>query len=449
MLYVLIIIFLIICSSFFTITELSLIASRKQRLQSLADDGNNNAKQALHLNANIERVIASTQIGLTCIAVLAGAITDQVIAPMLHPFFIQYSFIANYSKIISSIISLSSITFLTILIGDILPKRIALIYPEAIAMWMAPIATSVLYILTPLINVFSFLSNAILRIFGMPTKLKNIVLAEDIEDLFEAGARSGLLDRTEKNLLDNVWRMDERKVGALMTPRAEIIYIDINASYKDNLEIVLNNPERRILVCNEDLDHVLGICLASVWIKDILRQLFSGNTNPTVSWVENLLPLHSIPNSLTLIETLEAFRKYKTHIALVYNEFGHVEGIISMVDLMGAVVGESPDIADEDLLIIKDSSGKWLIDGLAPIDDVKNALNISEFPDENLGNYQTASGFVMSILGRSKGRLPKEFDKFNYAGYIFEIVDIDRTKGYRIDQIMVQIEKNPMANQIK
>ncbi len=443
MLYILIIIFLIVSTSFFTITELSIITSKKQRLQALADDGNQKAIQALQLSKRIDKVIATTQIGLTFVAVLVGAMSDSILDPFITPFILQFSFVAKYASIISSVISLTGVTFLTILIGDILPKRIALIYPEAIAMWMAPFAIKVVYVLTPLINVFSFLSNAILRLFGMPTQLNNLVSAEDIEDLFEAGAKSGLLDETEKNLLDNVWRMDERRVGALMTTRASIIYIDITAPYKDNLEVVLNNPERRIVVCNEDLDHVLGICLASVWIKDILRQFYAGNANPTVSWVENLLPLHTIPNSLTLIETLEAFRKYKTHIALVYNEFGHIEGIISMVDLMGAVVGESPDVADEDLLILQNSAGKWLIDGLAPLDDVKNALDISEFPDEDLGNYQTASGFVMSILGRSKGRLPKEFDKFTYAGYVFEIVDIDRTKGYRIDQIMVQREGTP------
>ncbi len=216
MFYVLIIVFLIVCSSFFTITELALIASKKQRLQSLADDGNRKAKQALHLGANIDRVIATTQIGLTAVAVITGAITDRVLSPVIHPFFAQYMFIGHYSEIISSIISLTAVTFLTILIGDILPKRIALIYPESIAMWMAPIATRVVYILTPLINIFSFLSNTILRLFGMPTKLNNLVSAEDIEDLFEAGAKSGLLDSTEKNLLDNVWRMDERKVGALI-----------------------------------------------------------------------------------------------------------------------------------------------------------------------------------------------------------------------------------------
>jgi putative hemolysin len=232
--------------------------------------------------------------------------------------------------------------------------------------------------------------------------------------------------------------MDERQVSALMTPRSEIVYIDLSASLEDNVEIILNNPSKDIIVCNENLDHVIGIAPAKIWLKDIFKQLRHGVDSPKIAWSDNLTPVHTIPNSLSLIETLDSFRQYKTHIALIYNEFGHVEGIISVSDLMNAVVGEYPGMNSENLLIIKDISGKWLIDGMAAIDDVKQALEIEELPNEQLGHYNTAAGFALSILGRAKGRLPKEFDRFTYGGYLFEVVDIDRSQGYRIDRLMVQ-----------
>ncbi|MDQ5920885.1 MAG: magnesium and cobalt exporter, family [Pseudomonadota bacterium] len=339
--------------------------------------------------------------------------------------------------------SFALVTVLAILFGDIIPKRIALVYPETIAVALAPINSKIMYIATPLVNVFAYLSDKILTLFAIPINKEQYVSAEDIEDLFEAGAQSGLLVKTEKDLLDNVWRMDERQVSALMTPRSEIVYIDITASDEENLEIILNNPSKQIIVCNENLDHVLGFGPAGEWLKNIVKQLSARVEKPKIIWSDNLSPIHTIPNSLSLIETLDSFRKYKTYIALVYNEFGHVEGIVSIYDLMSAVVGEYPGVNDENLLIIKDASGKWLIDGMASMDDVRYALEIEEFPNEQLGHYNTAAGLALSILGRSKGRLPKEFDSFSYAGYVFEVVDIDRSQGHRIDRLMVQRQPTP------
>lgn len=451
MFQIIVIVLLIFSTAFFAIAELSLVASKKQRLLALADDGNSNARLALEMAKKPKGMIVAAQIGLTFVTLIEGAVTKKLLDPFLSPILIKINFLSIYATLISTILSFILVTFATILFGDIIPKRVALLYPENIAITLVPITSKMLKLLTPLINIFSFISDKILQILRMPIELNNHVSAKDIEDLFEAGAQSGLLDQTEKGLLDNVWRMDERRVGALMTPRSDIVYIDTTALYKDNLEIVLNNPSKRILVCKGNLDHILGVGLASIWLKDYLQQLNSGTQNPTISWLDldNLIPVHSIPNTLTLIETLESFRKYKTHMVLVYNEFGHLEGLITMVDLMGAVVGEYPETLTENLLIHKDPSGKWLIDGLAPIDDVKNALGIVELPDEDLGNYHTAAGFALSILGSTQGRLPKEFDSFIYEGYIFEVVDVDRSKGYRIDQLMVQIYTKPITNDNK
>lgn len=434
---ILVVIFLILSTGFFALSELSLIASKKQRLQALADDGNKKAALALELAHKPNRVIASSQIGLTIVTLIEGAVTRTVLDPYIIPLLHQVPMLDKFAVVISLFISFILVTFLTILFGDILPKRIAIMYPENVAILLVPITSKIIRLFSPLILIFSFMSDQILKFLRMPTDYKHNVSADDITDLFEAGAKSGLLDQTEKDLLDNVWRMDERKVGALMTPRSDIVFIDTLAKARENLEIVLTHPSKRIIVCSGDLDNILGYGTASSWLKDSLNKLYNGD-NLDISWLDNILPVHSIPNTLTLIETLESFRKYKTHVALVYNEFGHVEGLITMFDLMAAVIGEYPETTDDNLLIHKDPSGKWLIDGLAPIDDVKNALGLFELPGEDLGNYHTAAGFALSMLGRSKGRLPKEFDQFDYDGYVFEVVDIDRAKGYRIDQLMVK-----------
>jgi putative hemolysin len=429
---------LILSNSFLALAELSLIAAKKPRLFALAEEGDTAAGLAFELAAKPDKIIATAQIGLTFLVLVEGAVTGSLLNPVFSQMIGQIPLLKPFDHLITLVCSFTLITSLTILFGDIIPKRIALVYPETIAVKLIPITSKVIYCFSPLVKIFSYLSDKILTMFGIPITNENTVSAEDIEDIFEAGAQSGLLVQTEKDLLDNVWRMDERQVSALMTPRSEIVYVDLSASLEDNVEIILNNPAKDIIVCNENLDHVIGIAPAKIWLKDIFRQMRLGVASPKISWSENLTPVHTIPNSLSLIETLDSFRQFKTHIALVYNEFGHVEGIISVSDLMNAVVGEYPGMNSENLLIIKDVSGKWLIDGMAAIDDVKQALEIEELPNEQLGHYNTAAGFALSILGRAKGRLPKEFDRFTYEGYLFEVVDIDRTQGYRIDRLMVQ-----------
>jgi len=444
-----VVICLVLCNAFLVVSELSLLATKKPRLKAMADDGIAKAKLAYDLAENPYSIIVTAQIGLTVLMLIEGAVTENLMKPLVDPLVVWLPELASYAHIITVASSFIFVTILTILFGDIIPKRIALVYPESIAIKLAKANSRVIFVTTPLVKAFSYVSDRILTVFGVPTDKKTYVSAEDIEDLFEAGAQSGLLDKTEKDLLDNVWRMDERSVGALMTPRADIVYIDITATDEENLDKILDNPFKQIVVCNENLDHVLGVGQAGEWLKDIVKQMTIKVAKPKISWTTNLSPIHAIPNSLSLIETLDSFRQYKTHIALVYNEFGHVEGMISVNDLMSSVIGEYPGDNNEDLLIIKDESGKWLIDGMASIDDVKQALEIDtgDEDDDQITHYNTAAGLALAMVGKTKGRLPKEFDRFDYAGYAFEVVDIDRSQGYKIDRLMVKaIETDTSSN---
>lgn len=437
---IIIVLCLIFANAFFTISDMAVIAAKKSRLISLAEDGNKKAKSLLHLADDPTPVIATTQIGLTVITMMEGAFVEASLSGKVADKFSELGYFAGYEHNASSILVFAIVTFLLLLIGDILPKRIALLYPERVSVALAPIINLVIKLLLPIIKSFTFLSDTILRFFGLSTKRNEEVSEDDIETMFEAGSQSGVLGQAERDLFENVWRLEESKVGSLMTSRSDIVFIDVTASADENLDKILSNPSQNLLVCKESLDHVLGYVPAINIIKEVVRQFKDSGMKIQTNWTDGLKPIHAIPNSLTLVEILEAFRTYKSHLALVYNEFGHVDGLVTIGDLVTAVMGDMQSLSEDGSLIEKDNSGKWLVDGQASINDLLLELEIDDLPDGDQGSYQTAAGFVISFIGKQYGRLPKVFDKFIYDRYIFEVVDIDRASGYRVDKIMVRLD---------
>lgn len=438
---IIIVLVLIFANAFFTISDMAVIASKRTRLQSLADEGNQKAQKILHLSDDPTPVIATTQIGLTVITMLEGAFVEASLSGKVADWFHQIGYFSGSESTASSIIVFVAVTFLLLLIGDILPKRIALLYPETVSTALSPMINFVIKMLLPMVKSFSFLSDSILRFFGLSTKRNEEVSEDDITTMIEAGAQSGILVQAERDLFENVWRLDESKVGSLMTPRSDIVFIDVTASADENLVKILSNPSQNLLICKENLDHVLGYVPAISVIKNIVKQFQDTGATIKSDWTDGLQPIHAIPNTLTLIEMLEAFRNYKSHLALVYNEFGHVDGLVTIGDLVTAVMGDMQTLDNGASLIEKDNSGKWLVDGQAPINDLLAELEIDDIPEEDHGSYQTAAGFVISFIGRQYGRLPKVFDKFIYDKYLFEIVDIDRDSGYRVDKILVRLNE--------
>lgn len=436
-----IVIGLILANAVFTISDMAVIASKKTRLNALLEDGKENARRVMQLVDDPTPVIATTQIGLTVITMMEGAFVEASLSGKVAAYFISSGLFMGFEHTAASVVVFVLVTFFLLLIGDILPKRIAILYPETVSTFLMPLIGITIKILYPLISSFSFLSDAILRFFGLSTKRDESVSEEDIETMFEAGSQSGVLAGAERELFENVWKLDESKVGSLMTPRSEIIYIDITASGEENLEKILLNPSQNLLICKDSLDHVLGYAPAINVIRSIVQQFKDNGLVIQTSWTDGLKPIHAIPNTLTLIEMLEAFRTYKSHLALVYNEYGHVDGLVTAGDLVTAVMGDMQYLTDDKLLIEKDNSGKWLVDGQAPINDLLEELNIEE-DDEDGSGYQTAAGLVISVIGKRDGRLPKVFDKFEYGKYLFEVVDIDRDSGYRVDKIMVRLNED-------
>ncbi len=437
---------LIFANAFFTISDMAVIASKKTRLNALFEDGKKNANRVLKLVDDPTPIIATTQIGLTVITMLEGAFVEASLSGKVADYFTGVGYFAGYEHTAASVMVFFVVTFLLLLIGDILPKRIAILYPEAVSTALIPIMSVIIKILQPLISSFSFLSDVILRFFGLSTKRDESVSEEDIETMFEAGSQSGVLIEAEREIFENVWRLDESKVGSLMTTRSEIVFIDITASAEENLEKIVQNPSQNLLICKDSLDHVLGYVPAIKVIRSIVQQFKDNGLKIQTDWTEGLNPIHAIPNTLTLIEMLEAFRTYKSHLALVYNEYGHVDGLVTAGDLVTAVMGDMQYLTDDKLLIEKDNSGKWLVDGQAPVNDLLEELEIADEIDDD-SHYQTAAGLVISIIGKREGRLPKVFDRFEYEKYVFEVVDIDRENGYRVDKIMVRLKDSQLNNQ--
>ena len=435
---ILILLFLIALNGLFALSEMSIVASKKNRLAAMAQDGDKGAAAALALANDPNRILATTQLGLTFVTLIEGAFGSSIFASQVAALLPDWSFLTPWRGKVAEIAVLACITFATLVFGEMLPKRAALVKPEAIARAMAPIAVKFIAALSPLIAALSFCTNRMMALLGLPTVRSEAVSAEDVETMMEAAGQSGLITPREMTIMDNVWRLDERKVGAIMTPRQDIRHIDISRAHEENLDILATHPRLRLVVTQGGLDCVLGMAPTSKWTDSLMKQLRLGTAAPIIDWTAELSPAHGIPNSLTLIETLESFSTHKTHVGLVYNEFGHVEGIISMSDLMDALVGEMPQNSEQETLIHKDASGRWLIDGLASITDTKTALGLDELPGEAQANFQTAGGFALWMVGRSKGRLPKEFDEFEHGGYRFEVVDIEKKNGYRIDQLMVE-----------
>ena len=445
---ILILICLIALNSLFSLSEMSIVASNKNRLQTLAGAGDKGAAAALALGNDPNRILATTQLGLIFITLLQGAMGSQLFAAQLGSVLPDWSWLTSWKGRVAEGIVLALITFFTLIFGEMLPKRAALGNPEAIACVMAPMALKIVTLFSPLISVLSFFTNRTMAFFGMRTVRSDKVSEEDVEIMLRAAGQAGLLTAREMTIMDNVWRLNERKVGAVMTPRQSIRFIDIAQPNDTNLETLISNPNLRLVVVKNGLDCVLGLAPTKQWTDDLMRQFRAGKTTPVIDWTRDLSPAHSIPNSLNLIETLESFRSHQTHVGLVYNEFGQVEGIVSMSDLMDALVGEMPRSPEQETLIHKDPAGRWLIDGLASITDTKTALNLSELPGESQANFQTAGGFALWMIGHQQGRLPKEFDEFVHAGLRFQIVDIDRSQGYRIDQIMVEHVKGVALTEI-
>jgi putative hemolysin len=425
---ILIIFLLMIFNGLFSMSEMAVIFSRKARLLQWAKAGNTRAQTALDLAENPNRFLSTIQLGITLIGILAGAFGGTTVARSLEIYLKGIPFLKGYSHAISLGIVVLGLTYLSIVIGELVPKRLALNNAERIASVMAVPLRWVSAVTHPVVLVLTVSSEWILKLFGYRPSKEPSITEEEIKILIDQGTRDGVFAETEKDIVKSVFRLADREVGVLMTPRLEIVWLDQDAPVEENRTKILENPYSRFPVVQGSLDNVLGVVRA----KDLLVQGLSGRL---MDLKERMSPPLFIPENAPAMHLLELFKKSRPHLALVVDEYGGIQGLITLNDILESIVGEisSQDRSTEPQIVQREN-GSWLVDGMTPIDEFKEFFGLGQLPDEGSGHYQTLGGFMMMQMGR----VPKSAEHFKWEDLHFEVADMD---GKSVDKVIISREQ--------
>ena len=417
----LVILMLIAISSFFSLSEISLAASRKIKLKLLADDGNINAQRVLKMQETPGMFFTVVQIGLNAVAILGGIVGDSAFSPVFRSLFDRITG-PVLAEQLSFIASFTVVTSLFILFADLFPKRLGMIAPETIALKIINPMRLCLFIFRPLVWFFNGGANIIFRLFKIPLVRKDDITSDDIYAVVEAGALAGVLRKQEHELIENVFELESRTVPSSMTSRENVVWFNLHEEETSLKEKIANHPHSKFLVCNDDIDHIVGY----VDSKELLLRVL-GNQSMALNSGVQIRSALIVPDTLTLSEALESFKTAGEDFAVIMNEYALVVGIITLNDVMTTLMGDLVGQGMEEQIVARDENS-WLVEGGTPIDDVMRVLDIDEFPQS--GNYETIGGFMMYMLRK----IPKRTDFVKFHGYKFEVVDID---SYRIDQLLV------------
>ena len=419
------IVLLIMSSALFAMSEIGIAASRKIKLRVLAGEGNQKAQDVLDLQQDPGAFFAMIQIALNAISILGGIIGEQA----LTPYFRDSLALVYQGRLLDEIsfaMSFVTITALFILFADLLPKRMAIIMPEATAIRLVTLMRSVTFIVMPLVMLFNGVSNALLRLMNLPTEREEIVTTEDIVAMMDAGAEDGSLQQQEYDLIGNVFDLETATIGSAMTPRDMIIFFDIDEDATTISQKVIDHPHNDFLVCDGSLDKLLGSIESKTILRMVLKGEMSGEMQPLAGagYDKDLLYL---PETLTLSEGLNAFKIATQPFAVVVNEYATVVGIVTVKDLLSRFMGPLITHQDDAPIVQRDETS-WLVDGITPVDEVMRVLEIEDFPDR--GQYETIAGFMIHQLKR----LPHKTDTCKHGGYKFEVLDME---GVRVEQLLV------------
>ncbi len=423
-----IVLFLILVNGLLSMSEMAVVSARKARLQQRIDDGDRRAKLALRMAESPSRMLSTVQIGITLIGILTGAFGGATLASSLAGLMDRLPALQPYSSAISVTVVVVIITYLSLVLGELAPKRLALSNAEAIACWVAPLMDFLSKLARPLERILSYSTDRVLQLFGVRHRDNSPVTEEEVRILIGQGTVVGVFEPIEEEIVGQVFRLSDLNIGALLTPRVEIAWLDIDDSPEEIREKILASGHSRYPVAEGDLDHVLGLVLA----KDLLARTISGHAPDLKTVLQQ--PLF-IPDSMAALEALERLRQTRTHIALVIDEYGGVEGLVTLTDFVEAILGDVPDMGEvqhED--VVRRDDGSYLLDGMLPIDRFQELFEIRDLPEENEGYYQTVGGFVMTMLGR----VPSAGDKFDWNDLHLEVMDMD---GRRVDKVLVLRER--------
>lgn len=423
---VLIILVLIGVNGLLAMAEISVVSARKARLQQLVEQGEEHAVGALQLANDPGDFLSTIQIGITLVGILAGAFGGATIAEQLASWIENFPILGTYNELIALVFVVAIITYLTLIFGELVPKRLGLNNPERVAMRVSKPMQRFTHLTLPIVRLMSASSEVMIRLLRVKPSQDPPITEEEIKVLIDQGTQAGIFESAEQEMVSAVFRFTDRRVGSLMTPRTEIVWLDMEDSWDVNQRKLASRVHSRFPVAYKSLDSVMGVIQA----KDLLAD----TTVIKQADVEKAIfePLY-VPESMSALKVLELFKQTSVHTALIIDEFGGLQGMVTVFDLLEALVGEIPDtFGDETSEVVQRADGSWLLDGMLPIDEFEDLFRIFDFPEEERGHYQTLGGLVMTKLGR----IPKTADTFVWSNLCFEVVDMD---GHRVDKVMVNL----------
>lgn len=421
----LVLLVLVLANGLFAMSEIAVVSSRGTRLQHLAEQGSPGAAAAVALAASPGQFLSTVQVGITLIGIFMGAFGEATLSAQVAAWLRGFPTLLPYADTIAIALVVVGITYFSLILGELVPKRLALHAPEAIAARIALPMRWLSRAALPFVKLLTLSTSGLLRLMGVREQVKQTVTEAEIESLMRIGAEAGVFEHAESEFVSRVLRLDAQAIGAIMTPRVDIVALDVEAPLEKNLETIRSAGFTRLPVCRGGLADVLGV----LDTLDLLHLALKGE--PVDIRMHLQTPLF-VPESIHIIRLLELFKQHKAHLALVVDEYGEVQGLVTMTDVLEAIVGEVPELGDEEEPdIVRRADGSLLVDGGAAIEQLREAVaGRLELPEAEAGSYNTVGGLVMARLGR----VPRSGDAFELGALRFEVMDMDR---HRVDKVLV------------
>jgi putative hemolysin len=405
-----------------SMSELAVVSSRSARLKDMANRGNKGAKAALKLIEDPSRFLSSVQIGITLVGILAGTVSGATLAERLGAWLNEYTLLENHGETVAMIIVVTCITYVTLVLGELVPKRVAMANPERIAVVASRPMQLLARFSAPAVWLLKGSTDFLLRLIGHAHVKQSAITEDEVKSLIAEGTREGIFVLREKEMIEGVLRLADRSVMAIMTPRVDVAWIDVNADAEGILTAIEAHSHSRLLVCEGVVDRPVGF----LHTKDLLPLAMRGQP---VALDKIMTPPLVIPDRTPVLALLERFQREGVHMGVVIDEYSSLEGVVTVTDVLEAIAGELPERGEESSqMLVQREDGSWLVDGTMPVDEFEDKTNIRKL--RGTGDFHTIAGFAINELGH----LPSAGEHFTFGRHRFEVVDMD---GLRIDKLLV------------
>lgn len=419
---ILIVLALILANGVFAMSELAVVSARKVRLEQAARAGDRQAQAALKLSKRPDTFFSTVQVGITLISIFSGAFGGSALSGPVATFLGKIAPLAPYAEQLAFTLVVATITYLSLILGELVPKQLALTMPEAIAKAIAQPMAMLSRLAAPIVALLSVSTNLVVRLLNIQPSNEPSITEAEIRAFIQKGTEEGTLEVAEREIMERVFRLGDRQVSAIMTPRPEIIWLDFEDTAEANQRKIIASRYRRLPVCQGSLDNVLGL----ISVNSLLNRAMNQQSLDLTVGLEQPLVIPAISRSLPL---LEQFKRSRVHTALVVDEYGTIQGLVTLWDILEALVGDAPSLDEPSDKPHQRDDGSWLLGGMMNIEDVYSCLGLGDFSDRT-ASYYTLGGLVIHQLGR----IPKATDRFNWKGFTIEVMDMD---GNRVDKVLV------------